>query len=105
MGPPPGDPALPRADPSKPHAPAALAWDLRMCEGISCQLELERSLGPRPPAGKLVRQGVWTQPSIQKQEELTGVNVSAVSTPGCDLLPMVGKHRLVAEFRPFEYKM
>lgn len=35
-------------------------------------------------------QRVWSRPSIQKQEELIGVNVSAVSTPGHDLLPVVG---------------
>lgn len=33
---------------------------------------------------------VWTWPSIQKQEELIGVNVNTVSTPGYDLLPVVG---------------
>lgn len=62
--------------------------------------------GPRSPAARLVRQRAWTRPSIQKQEELTGGNVSSVSTPGRDLLPMMpGKYRSVAEFRPFECKM
>lgn len=37
-------------------------------------------------------QRIWTWPSIQKQEELIGVNVSTVSTPGYDLLPMVGEN-------------
>lgn len=51
-------------------------------------------------------QRIWTRPSIQKQEELMGVNVSAVSTPSYDLLPgVVGKRRLVAECRPLEYRM
>lgn len=51
-------------------------------------------------------QRIWTRPSVQKQEELIGVNVSAVSTPSYDLLPVVvGKRWLVVEFRPLEYQM
>ena len=42
--PPPGRAPL-CADPSNPRAPRGPAWDLRMCEGISCQSELERGLG------------------------------------------------------------
>lgn len=103
-GRPPGRPGFPGPGPchgltpANLGLPAARAWDLRMCEGISCQLELERSLGPRSPAGKLVTPRGWTRPSLQKQEELTGVNVSTVSAPGCNLLPSAARRGRGAGF-------
>ena len=102
----------PRAEPRFVLTPATLGLPAArpgICECVkvlAASRNWNAAWGPRSPAARLVRQRAWTRPSIQKQEELTGGNVSSVSTPGRDLLPMMpGKHRSVAEFRPFECKM
>lgn len=88
-----GQERLPGAVLRRPRAKRAPllpgARDLRMCEGSSWQLRLDGRRGPALQQEAL-SSGAWSRPSAPKQEELLGENVSAVSTPGRDLLPPAG---------------